>query len=141
MARSQTLTGNLLHVCLFHDQEMVYHVSNQMLLYLLAVIFIFEIEFPMFSMSQPATYDFITKTKSCGLLYPALHVKYPLVISHAALTSRVQLFETIYGTEWAGSWSNNPFLAIFIITSYKAAYVCLPDAKYRYSLPHAPTRT
>lgn len=54
---------------------------------------------------------------------------------------RVQLFETIYGTEWAVSCSNNPSLAIFIITSYKAAHVYLADAKYRHSLPHTPTGT
>lgn len=35
--------------------------------------------------------------------------------------------------------SNNLSRAIFIITSYKAAYVCLSDAKYRHSLPHTPT--
>lgn len=39
-------------------------------------------------MTQPAVYDFITKTRSCGLLYQAVHVKYPLVISHTALTSQ-----------------------------------------------------
>lgn len=54
---------------------------------------------------------------------------------------RVQVFDTIYVTEWAGLWSNNPSLAIFIITSYKAAYVCLLDAKYRHSLPLAPMKT
>lgn len=42
----------------------------------------------MFSVTQPAMYDFITKTRSCGPLYLAVHVKYPLVISHTALTSQ-----------------------------------------------------
>lgn len=106
-----------------------------------SIIFISSIEFPMFFMSQPGTYDYISKTRSSGLLYPALHVKYPLVISHAARPVRVQLIETIYGTEWAGSWSNNPAPAMFIIYSYKEAYVCLPVSKYRHPLPHAPTGT
>lgn len=53
----------------------------------------------------------------------------------------VQLFETIYGREWAVFWCNNPSLAIFIITSHTAANVYLTDATYRYSLPHIPKWT
>lgn len=86
-------------------------------------------------MSQPAMYDFITKTRSCGLLYQAVHVKYPLVISHTALTSQNP-------TVWDYLWDSvGASLVIFITTSYEAAYVWLPDAKYRHLLPHAPMET
>lgn len=37
----------------------------------------------VFFVSQSAMDDFITRTQSCGLLYLALPVKHPLVVSHA----------------------------------------------------------
>lgn len=52
----------------------------------------------------------------------------------------VQLFETIYGTEWVVSWVINPSQAIFTITSYEEVSVYLAETKHRYSLLHISNR-
>lgn len=99
--------------------------------------------FCFFFVSQSAMDDFITRTQRCGLLYLALPVKHPLVVSHAEpWPVRVQQFQTISGTEWAVSWSNNPSFGTFII-SHNAAYVYvfLADTKCRSSLPRTPKGT
>ncbi len=63
-------------------------MSQNKCFYIYLLLFSYSKLNPQCFLSQTATYDFITETRSCGLLYPALHVKYPLVISHAALTSQ-----------------------------------------------------
>lgn len=69
-------------------------------------------------------YDFITKTK---MLWPTL--------SGSACEISPGYFT--HSPDQSESNCLRLFIAIFIITSYEAAYVWLPDAKYRHLLPHA----
>lgn len=75
-------------------------------------------EFPMVSMSQSRTTS-STKPEAVASVIQICMGNIPF-ISHVALNGESPT-ETIYGKEWAGLWSSNPSLAIFIITSHKAA--------------------
>lgn len=144
MAWSLVFTGNLLlyfttEKCIRFPGEDYHHVSKQIRMYLLV------------SYSKMDSQCFLWLSQPCMTSSPKPEAvahfiwlcmwNIPWLFHTQPWPVRVQLFETIYGTEWAGLWSNNPSLAIFIITSYKAAYICLPDAKYRHSLSHTPTGT